>query len=381
MLPRGHKAAVLGSEKILELSDEGVKPQNRLIDNMVEANLKGAAYDLRMADTGMVLPNGRVVKPGGPPSRSSVLLEPGQTIFASTQERINMPHTLTGNMSIKGALASVGVLSLTGLIVDPGYNRGGSGDGRLHFRLANLGSRPVLLEPGVTKIASIQFLCLDGVTERDPGKSFDNIWERADELQEGLGFIEDLRLLRKRTDELEAEAARQGRAVNLVVFGALFVVVTTLLGVIVAGLLSLGNDSHVVSAARAIVPDHRGEQIFLAVALFGVGAIIYALLSPFRVGRKRIPPDPLSAQTVRTEALRDLRMERMQKWSYAGVALALLATLIVAAGTEQWLPWYLPAAAGLIVLAVCIYKLWGWIWEPIPPAKVDERVRRWEAAG
>lgn len=163
-------AGALSADEIERLSERRLLRPNLepLIEDLEVDNLKGAAYDLRMATDGMVLPNGVVIRPNtdGTHRRSPVILEPGQTAFISTRERLNVPDWLTGNISIKGELAGKGILLLTGLIVDPGYHKGGSGDGRLHFRLANLGKRPVVLEPGRTKIVSIQFLRLGGRTRR-----------------------------------------------------------------------------------------------------------------------------------------------------------------------------------------------------------------------
>ncbi len=79
----------------------------------------------------MVLPDGTVVRPQDPPYEALILLHPGETLFVSTRERLHVLLDLVGNMSITGGLSRDGVLSLTGLIVDPGYKDGPSGDGRL----------------------------------------------------------------------------------------------------------------------------------------------------------------------------------------------------------------------------------------------------------
>jgi deoxycytidine triphosphate deaminase len=373
-------AAVLSADEIERLSspestDPGFKP---LIEDLEPKNLKGAAYDLRMGTDGMVLPGGTVIRPRETAYRSPVVLEPGQTAFISTLERLNVPHHLTGNMSIKGELAGRGVLLLTGLIVDPGYDRGGSGDGRLHFRLANLGKRPVLLEPGKTKIASIQVLRLDEPGEREPGHSFDDVWKRVDELHEGLGFLEDLRTLDARVTGLEAEMARQGRSINLVVVAVMAVVVTTLLGTVIAGLLTLGSSVNMVESANRVVPDERPDRILGVVALFGLAAIVAAGASIFRVRREAAPSDPAGVDYARTEALRDLRAERARSAALAGTLVTLLAIGAAAVALELNVPWWFPAGVAVGLVAIGLWEGWDRLWWPLPRWRVDERVRDWE---
>jgi deoxycytidine triphosphate deaminase len=373
--------AVLSAQRIEALSDPSKLPEGTapLIEDLCSDNLKGAAYDLRMADSGMVLPNGKVVRPTELPYGSDVLLEPGQTVFVSTRERLNLPKNLTGNMYIKGELAREGILSLTGLIVDPGYHVGGSKDGRLHFRLANLGSRPVLLQPGRTKIASIQFVQVTDTTDREPGKSFDDLWARADELKEGLGFVEDLRALRDRVEALEIDVTAQRRVVNYFVIAGLLVVVTTLLGVALAGLLSLGADSKFVDGANGIVPDNSDEQWALVAGLFGIAAIAFAVLSPIRVAKTKEASTPYSLSYASREALRQLRAQRVRRLSLAGALLGVLvvATIgVIALGVVWWIP-------VLVVLGIVAASLkWAWdaIWIRVSGVEVEQLVRDWESS-
>lgn len=373
-------AAVLSAAEIERLSDPellapGAKP---LIKELERENLKGAAYDLRMARDGMVLPGGLVVRPNEDLLHSPVILEPGQTAFISTREQLNVPNCITGNMSIKGELAARGILLLTGLIVDPGYHLGGSGDGRLHFRLANLGKRPVVLEPGTTKIASIQFLRLDEPGERNPGGSFGDVWERVDELHEGLGFLEDLRTLDARLTGLDAEVSRQGRSINLVVVAVMIVVVTTLLGIALTGLLTLGSSVDLVESANRVVPNSQSDRILGVAALFGLAAIVAAVASAFRVRREPAPPDPTGVAYARAEALRDLRVERARALAFAGTLLVLLAVGGTAVTLELDVPWWLSSGVVLGLVALGLWCGWRHLWRPLPRWRVDERVRKWE---
>jgi dCTP deaminase len=372
--------AVLSAAQIEELSDTKRMQvgQMPLVEGLDANNLKGAAYDLRMAEDGMVLAGGPVVRPGDAPYRSAIVLQPGQTIFVSTRERLNVPNDIVGNMSIKGALANQGVLLLTGLIVDPGYHRGDSGDGRLHFRLANLGRRPVLLEPGRTRLASIQFVRLTEPSTVEPGHGFDDVWERVDEFQEGLGFLEDLRTLGHRVSALETELQRQGHAVNLVVVAVLSVVATTLLGVVITGLLTLGDQAGLIAAAKRVTPNDTPGRILGIAALLALAAIVFALVSGFRVSGRRGSPDPVTAEYARREALRDLRMERARALSLGGMAIALLVVGAVALVTELGVPWWLVTLVALTALLVGLSRSWGRVWWSLPRSRVDQRVRKWE---
>jgi dCTP deaminase len=371
---------VLSGDEIERLSNRDHLRTGRepLIDDLEPTNLKGAAYDLRMAADGMALPNGLVIRPKEGPLRSPVILEPGQTAFISTRERLDLPTSITGNISIKGALALQGVLLLTGLIVDPGYKGGGSGDGRLHFRLANLGKRAVLLEPGETKIASIQFLRMADVSARDPGHSFDYVWETVDELQDGLGFLEDLRTLAARMTNLDNEVSRQGRSISLVVTAVMAVVATTLLGIVVAGLLTLGSSVNLVRSANRVVANSTSGRIVEVLALFGLAAIVAALVSPFRRRREYPPVDPSGVAYARAEALRDLRAERIRCISLATILFALLVVGGIAATLDLGVPWWISSVVVMLALAVGLWRRWDFVWQPLPRKRVDDRVRNWE---
>jgi dCTP deaminase len=371
-----NSGALLSAEDIRSMSEPGAATP--LIADLDVAGLKGAAYDLRIADDGLVLPGGVVVRPGEGPYRQPILLEPGHTIFVSTLERLRLPSNIAGNISIKGQLADQGILALTGLIVDPTYSRGGSGDGRLHFRLANLGPRPVLLQPRVTKFASIQFIRLTRPTGVGPGHSFDDVWERIDDYQGGLGFIEDLRRLEERVGGAEQQLDRQARLVGQVVPAVMVVVVLTLMGVVLTGLLSLGSDSKIVDAAQAVVPDTGSGKAFFLVALFSAPVFAFALVNAFRMRRERHSPNTDSLAYARKEALWDLRADRLRRLSLASCALAAIVVAAFALVEYAGVVWWLATLGGIAAFALGLIVLWDKIWQPLPRAKINERVRDWE---
>lgn len=143
-------------------------------------SVRGAAYDLRVAPDYLILPSGERFWPQAPDPVDRAWfaafdLEPGDVAFVSSAERLSMPWDLVGNVSPKFRLALDGLWVMGGMMVDPGYGRvrdGGEGcstheDGeRLHFQLVNLGVRTLRIVPTETKVATIQFVQIEGDTRR-----------------------------------------------------------------------------------------------------------------------------------------------------------------------------------------------------------------------
>ena len=364
--------AVLCEKEIEDLCNM----QPPLIEGLDPDFLRGAKYDLRMAETGMVLPDGKVIEAKSEsPHTTMVLLQPGETIFVSTLERLRMPKDLVANMSIKGDLSRQGVLSLTGLIVDPGYTRGPSGDGRLHFRLANLGAQPVALTPGRTAIASIQFLPLSAETEPPP--DVPNVWRDPDALKEGLGFINDLSHLRAENERLRNDFENQRRSTEFVIAAAIGLILATMLGVVTTGLLSLGANSSLIQAARNVVPDDpRGQWLFV-LALFGLAAIGGAITVAAVRGRRPLKPAPLGYKRTEEEAVRDLEVSRIRRLAVA-VVIASVATwgaVAIAMAFEQ--PSAIDVLAGVGASLVGMLAVLTWGWRPITPGDVKNRIETW----
>lgn len=368
--------AVLCKEEILERCAAG-RP-DALIRHFDEEQVHGAKYDLRIAETGMVLPNGKVVRADSEtPYTSLILLGPGQTVFVSTREQLHMPRDLVGNMSIKGDLSREGILSLTGLIVDPGFTTGPSGDGRLHFRLANLGPRPVALQPGKTAIASVQFLPLAKKT--DPVGPVPNVWDDPQRLKEGLGFIEDLNHLQREVAGLRHDFEAQRRSVEIVVAAAIGVILATLLGVAVAALLSLGANSDLVEAAGNVIPDDTRGQWLFVLAFFGLGTIMWAIVVGWARGRRPLIPVPVGHRRNEHEAFRDLAVSRV-RWVCLGVAAAGLATWgSIAIAMEVFeASAAIDVVVGVVVAAVAAWIVLTWAWDPITQSDVDGRLKKWQ---
>ena len=82
-----------------------------------------------------------------------------------------MEWDIAGNIGLKFSLAAQGLLVLTGMALDPGYGRQlddngvwiAMADQCLHFVLANVGPKPVVLTPGRERIAFLQLFEIEPV--------------------------------------------------------------------------------------------------------------------------------------------------------------------------------------------------------------------------
>src|SRR6266849_2012023 len=151
--------------KIRLLNEEIFRPGSWDIEN-----IRSTAYDLRMADDLLVVPDPPEFLTGrryhrGDRRTKEVILCPGDVAFVSTVERLCMPWNLSGTLGPKFSLTARGILILTGIFVDPGSGLTCTADGiwvakedqRLHFFLANVGPEAVVFSPGKQIIAAIQF--------------------------------------------------------------------------------------------------------------------------------------------------------------------------------------------------------------------------------
>jgi deoxycytidine triphosphate deaminase len=150
--------AVLGRREIrrrLDELDQGCEQIFRS-GTWKKGCLRPAAYDLRVAKTYLITPEGARYWPQGGAGHSEMTapfdLKPGEVAFVSSVEELLMPPDLVGNIAPRFRRALDGILVMGGMLVDPGYV------GRLHFQLANIGDKPFRIEPGKTSVAAIQFL-------------------------------------------------------------------------------------------------------------------------------------------------------------------------------------------------------------------------------
>jgi deoxycytidine triphosphate deaminase len=246
--------------------------------------MRAAGYYLRVAPDYLILPDGTRYWPESPNGetecRASFELAPRDVAFVSSLERLCMPFDLVGNVAQQFGLARQGLLVLGGLLVDPGYgmerNRAGSwapmsSGERLHFQLANIGSETVIVVPGETRIAGIQFLSVDGdVTLPDESLAdlrvpssrefLNSMFKQGDKRPlPPFAFFPEVKALDEEVDRLKVQGAEQAIELGstrrsteqLVVFGVLLLSIT-LFTVAIAALIEALASGDAAEAAQAV---------------------------------------------------------------------------------------------------------------------------------
>ncbi|REK04480.1 MAG: hypothetical protein DWQ36_16635 [Acidobacteria bacterium] len=125
--------------------------------------LEGIKYDFRFGGRFLKAVHGErevTVDQFPPGETSSFAVQPGETVFVLSQERLQLPRDIKAELSHKRKLAHEGVLVMGGFCVDPLYR------GVLIFGIHNISSEPFILEPG-KKLIAAQFYRLDE-SEIDP---------------------------------------------------------------------------------------------------------------------------------------------------------------------------------------------------------------------
>jgi deoxycytidine triphosphate deaminase len=248
-------------------------------------SVRMASYELRLAKTKLILPNGKRY-PEGTLYEQPLILQSGEVAFASTEERFHMPTDLTANLSMKFTFASKGILGLNGMIVDPNYGSNTTDGSRLHFILANAGQQPIIVNLGSDRIASIQFFPVLSDWDDPKGPSTTTSPSIIDELFQdeaqslGLSFFATQSRLAERIDTLEANVARDVRGLNNVVTFGHFLLGTAALGVVLTFLLSWMSSSR-ADAVVNVLSRHSGtatEILLSCIIVFVTIPSVVALL-------------------------------------------------------------------------------------------------------
>ncbi|WP_371788341.1 dCTP deaminase domain-containing protein [Streptomyces griseoaurantiacus] len=270
--------------------------------------LLGAGYSVRLSDDLLVIPDSpgdsRYTAVKGENVVPEFTLAPGDTALISTIERFSLDFDITATIGDRFGLAAKGLLVLHGSSVHPGYGRAEDpedgtwhpkDDERLYFIVANVGPKNITMRKG-DALAHLHFFDIDRIPEGPvPNVGFEHLSTLfgAGQHREdgGLSYFRDVKDLRA---ELEAERARTEarlseltraladnqaettrqvtetqRDVNrvtdtsnmIVVFGV-FLITTTLLGVVLVMLGSLA--------------DKLGELDTWKTALLSTLAVLYA---------------------------------------------------------------------------------------------------------
>lgn len=293
--------AVLGTEELLARFRKG----EIFVDGSWDpGNVRAAAYDLRVAQDLMIVPESDFTR-GRRYQRNDfrledVILKPGDVAFVSTQEKFCVPWDITGNIGIKFTYARRGVLVLTGLLVDPGFGLKrendrwrAKSDERLHFLLANVGQNEVVVRPGAEKIASVQFLRVGGQVARryvESGADMDHeFFDQDVEPRAGLAFFKEMRTLqtdvKSRFAETERDLSSMKRSTDQVlVFGVILFLVTLLvaLTVVLVGLLSNNTSVKAIHNAAKALPSTWAAALVAITVVAGMAIVTIKLVMAVR---------------------------------------------------------------------------------------------------
>jgi deoxycytidine triphosphate deaminase len=301
--------------------DGGLDP---LISQHHDDNLRAARYDVRLARTGCRLPTGDVVPVDAEVGFDGpLILHSGDSAWISSYEQFCLPRDISGTVTLRADYANQGLLLLSGALIDPGYGSGRSaGDRRLHFFIANLGERPILLQPGRDSFASVQFFTVAGQCEV-------TMVTAPPAAKDGLGFIEKLKKLQTDYTGL-AESVERGRDLrrNLILLGY-FVLGTAIISASLATILSIGSNARLTQAVDRAVPSTQAGKALLASLVLSVAWVLHSAAAWF--GPRRERRDDTSAYVERTMATRSLRLKARYR------AFLVLLPLPSVACTAVWL--------------------------------------------
>lgn len=264
------------------------------------SRVRSTAYDLTLARDLCLIPvtdlsGNRIHKAfgRGEAAPSSFTLMPGESAFASTQERIQLDWSLSGQVGTKFSMSARGLMVMTGLCIDPGFGlqpdkSGGWApmpDQRIHFVFANIGPDPIDLSTEDDRVASLQLFRIDevpaGMRTLTPsrGLGFVESTFYSQESSPVLAYFRSVSDLKTDMGKLAAkvelsekrlEIGLQG--VNTVVLFGVYLLAVTILGVVFAT-FSAG--------ATALL---ESESLFVRIvgAVFAGGVLSAVLLATIR---------------------------------------------------------------------------------------------------
>ena len=161
---------ILGTRQILNRLSHGEIFRD---GTWVLESVKEASYALRVADDGMIVGD-NIIEPGAKNALPEIEIQPGRIAVLSTIERLCMPPDLVGRLGVRLEFASKGLVGQMGIQVDPYYGCGEDENVRLYIKVANLGNRNVVIEPGA-RVFNIEFSEVAGAEQQ--GEK-DDTWNR-----------------------------------------------------------------------------------------------------------------------------------------------------------------------------------------------------------
>jgi deoxycytidine triphosphate deaminase len=297
--------------------------------------LRPAAYDVRVAGTGLRLP-------GDEPQAVSqerlkpFILRPGDVAFVSTVERFILDESLSATVSPKYQTVTQGLLLLHGGLIDPGFGKRTTTKGQagepLGFVIANVSTDDVVITPRVTKVARIQFTQLAPRqitdTAADPAEDPERgPTEEAEEVRErphpsvGLEFFSQMERTRRKVNRV----ARQSE--NLVLFGV-YLIAFAAIGAVAAVLIAVLSSEKPAKAANA-VPDSWIGAGLIVVTILALAAAAWAIVRsrvrmqlrdghPGRVARARSSRERGTTVRMRASVARQMRRQETARKELRG---------------------------------------------------------------
>ena len=122
--------------------------------------LQPSSLDLKLSNEFMCYCDcaDEMIDPYSPPTdvteftADHLMIEPGEFYLASTEEYVKLDACHTGLLQGRSSFARFGLtIHVTAGYIDPGF------EGKITLELANLGSRPIYLEPGM-RIAQLSLI-------------------------------------------------------------------------------------------------------------------------------------------------------------------------------------------------------------------------------
>lgn len=133
-----------------------------LVENFSESYLEAASYDMRVGNKLLISSDANEIdlSKGG-----SAVLQPGVFALPTTYEKLRVKNTIAGHIGIKSYYTRKGIVMLTGLQIDPGF------DGILVIGLYNASPRSLTLEY-LSTFCTVEFHQLAKPVERpfQPGR-------------------------------------------------------------------------------------------------------------------------------------------------------------------------------------------------------------------
>jgi deoxycytidine triphosphate deaminase len=158
-----------------ELSD-AVRSQS-FIKNGRETNVEGVKYDFSLSQHILKAEFNRPVIANelDPADKRKLEIEPGEVVFVLTEEELCLPNDVVAHLSPKRKLSHLGILTLGGFTIDPGYK------GRLLIGLLNIAGTPFPLIPN-KKLIAATFYRLEGDEVGEFPEVKDTLTEFPDEM-------------------------------------------------------------------------------------------------------------------------------------------------------------------------------------------------------